>query len=244
LRSAPHHLLPAACAPPASRHRGGQRIHNFFEGLRRAIDEHGIRSGHHGRHVTAGVALIALLDLTQGHGVVHGRSNRGAGGGEQRDAILRPAWSELERPGRAAEVWHRVGVTFQASVVGPVFEELCRTWALRFADPTTFGGAVQAISRGLVPDAEQRVTHEVEVVVRGEGGKLLAIGEAKWGARVDSREVARLQRIVGLLAARGHDTTDTRITLFAGGGFSPELRARARADRLILVDLDRLYRGA
>ncbi len=158
-------------------------------------------------------------------------------------AILRPAWSELERPGRAAEVWRRVGATFQASVVGPVFEELCRTWALRFAAPTTFGGAVQAISRGLVPDAEQRVTHEVDVVVRGEGGRLLAIGEAKWGARVDSREVARLQRIVGLLAARGHDTTDTRITLFAGGGFSSELRARARADRLILVDLDRLYRG-
>ena len=49
--------------------------------------------------------------------------------------------------------------------------------------------------------------------------------------------------IVGLLAARGHDTTDTRIALFAGGGFSPELRARARADRLILVDLERLYRG-
>lgn len=158
-------------------------------------------------------------------------------------AILRPAWSELEHPGRAGDVWRRAGATFQATVVGRVFEEICRTWALRFAEPTTFGGAVQAVGRGLIPDAELRSTHELDVVVRGEGGKLLAIGEAKWGARVDQRDVARLRRILGLLASRGHDTSDTRIALFAGAGFSPELRAQAHPERLILVDLERLYRG-
>jgi hypothetical protein len=110
-------------------------------------------------------------------------------------AVVRPAWSELERPGRAAAVWRRMRPTFDARVIGPVFEDLCRTWSLRFARAETFGGAVRAVSRGLVPDAEFRTTHEIDVVVHGEDGRLLTLGEARWGGRFDRRDVARLRRI-------------------------------------------------
>lgn len=159
-------------------------------------------------------------------------------------AILRPAWSELERPGKAADVWRRARESFRAGVVGPVFEELCRTWVSRFADAETFGGAVRGASRGLVPDAEQRTTHEVDVVVHGDHGKLLAIGEAKWGSRVEIHDISRLDRIRALLHARGHDTTGTRLAMFSGSPFSPQLQARAKSDGLVLVDLERLYGGA
>jgi hypothetical protein len=156
-------------------------------------------------------------------------------------AILRPAWSELERPGRAREVWRRARPSFLAQVVGPTFEALCRTWALRFAEARTFGGPVHAVRRGLVPDAGERRLHEVDVVVLGEGERLLAIGEAKWGAPMDGRDVDRLRRIVHLLGSRGHDVSGTRLACFGAAGFAADLRARERAERLVLVDLARLY---
>jgi AAA+ ATPase superfamily predicted ATPase len=159
-------------------------------------------------------------------------------------AILRPSWSELERPGRAAQVWRRTAPQFHAQVLGPAFESICRTWAARFASERTFGGLPHVVRRGLVPDAAARTTHEVDVVVMGEDDRIAAVGEAKWGA-VDARDLERLQRIASLLAARGRDTRDTRLALFSARGFSEDLRRRAEADRgrVILVDLDRLYEG-
>jgi hypothetical protein len=64
LRTAAHHLLIAARGPPPSVYDTGQRIHNLFEGLRRTIDHHGVRSGHHRRDGPAFVALIVFGDLT------------------------------------------------------------------------------------------------------------------------------------------------------------------------------------
>jgi hypothetical protein len=70
LRTAAQHLMIPGRGPLASLDRTGQRIHNLFEGLRRAIDEDDIPCGDHGRNVAAGVPLIAFSNLTQGHGVV------------------------------------------------------------------------------------------------------------------------------------------------------------------------------
>jgi hypothetical protein len=158
-------------------------------------------------------------------------------------AILRTAWSELERPGRAREVWKRLRPQFHAQVLGPAFAALCRRWASDFAEPGTFGGDIRSVRRGLVPDAELKQTHELDVVVSGEGGRLLAIGEAKWGARMGSADVARLQRILRLLATRGHDTRSTRLFCFSSVGFSAELVARAPGMGIELVGLERLYWG-
>src|ERR1022692_1642024 len=43
-------------------------------------------------------------------------------------AIMRPAWGDLERPGRAAQVWRRSRHTFDSSVAGPHFEGICLQW--------------------------------------------------------------------------------------------------------------------
>src|SRR5688500_17903474 len=93
-----------------------------------------------------------------------------------------------------ADVWARVRPQFLANVLGPAFESLCRTWVSDFASERTFGGTVRTVRRGLVPDAEQRQTHEVDVVVLGEHERVLAIGEAKWGEVMGMRDVSRLRR--------------------------------------------------
>ena len=159
-------------------------------------------------------------------------------------AILRPAWSELERPGHAAAIWKRLRPQFQAQVLGPAFESLCRTWARDFAEPETLGGRVRAVQRGLVPDAEQKKTHEVDVVILGDDQRVLAIGEAKWGETMGVPEVDRLRRILGLLTARGYETRGARTLCFGGAGFSADLTRRGGSDGVVLVDLDRLYRGS
>jgi hypothetical protein len=158
-------------------------------------------------------------------------------------AILRPAWSELERPGHAAEVWRRAQPQFSARVLGPAFESLCRAWARDSAGAATFGAPVRRVRRGLVPDAAERRTHEVDVVVLGDDDRLLSIGEAKWGP-IDESDLARLHRVVGLLSSHGHETRGVRLALFSAAGFSTELRRRGARGELILVDLERLYKGS
>ena len=159
-------------------------------------------------------------------------------------AILRPAWAELERPGRARRVWQEMQATFRSKVVGPTFEAMCRTWVARHAARETFDGPVSLVGRGIVPDAGQRKNHEVDVVVLGEGKDVRVLGEAKWGESMTLGEVERLRRIQGLLTARGYDTQNTKLALFAGAGFSSELGRHARRVGLVLVDLERLYAGS
>jgi hypothetical protein len=102
-------------------------------------------------------------------------------------------------------------------------------------------GQVQSVRRGLVSDAEQKKTHEVDVVVLGEGDRVLALGEAKWGSKLGEDDVARLQRILGLLASRGYDTRDARVLCFSSAGFNAALSQRSKKEPIILVDLARLY---
>jgi hypothetical protein len=51
-------------------------------------------------------------------------------------AIMQPAWSQLERPGSAARVWQAGGQRFEEKVLGPHVEQICRAWALHYADRT------------------------------------------------------------------------------------------------------------
>jgi uncharacterized protein len=55
-------------------------------------------------------------------------------------AIMRPAWTRLERH-HGAEVWRGARRRFESAVLGPHFEQLCRTWVAEFAAPETFGGS-------------------------------------------------------------------------------------------------------
>ena len=54
----------------------------------------------------------------------------------------------------------------------------------------------------------------------------------------------RLRRIRGLLQRRpGIDVTSTKLLCASGAGFTPELRATADTDEVILLSLERLYDG-
>ncbi|MET8156707.1 ATP-binding protein [Sphaerisporangium sp. NPDC005289] len=165
-------------------------------------------------------------------------------------AVMRSAWGELERPGRAPDVWRRLQPTFRSKVVGPHFERICREWTRWYCRPETIDGFPSTVTAGTVPDATDRTAHEVDVAAFGhdEAGRerLLAIGECKWNDMMGPGHLRRLDRIRDLLRAReGVDAERTRLLLFSGTGFSDDLRTLARRDPAVqLVDLDRLYAGA
>lgn len=165
-------------------------------------------------------------------------------------AVMRPSWGDLERPGRAADVWRRVRQTFASKVVGPHFERLCRDWSRWYASAQTFGGYQSTVGSGAITDRESRAMIEADVVVLGEdwptSSEILCLGEAKWNTTMTPGHAERLARLREMLRHHsGPKATDsTRLALFSGTGFSDELRdmAERRAD-LVLVDLDRLYGG-
>ena len=165
-------------------------------------------------------------------------------------AIMRPAWGDLERPGRAAEVWRRTQQTFASKVVGPHFERLCREWSRWYAAPETFGGYQATVGSGSINDRAERILHQIDVVVLAQRDanqpEILSLGEAKWKTAMTPGHLDRLARIRDLL--RNHPaakaTDRTRLALYSGAGFSAELREiAAHAGDVVLVDLDRLYHG-
>jgi AAA+ ATPase superfamily predicted ATPase len=167
------------------------------------------------------------------------------------NAIMRPAWGDLERPGRAPQVWQRSQHAFHSNVVGPHFEQMCRQWARWHAGPQAYGGAYPVrVASGTVSDPEARKTAEVDVAAfgRGDSGRetLLAIGEAKWQERVTTSHLARLEHIRDLLRAKGQlGSESARMFLFSGTGFSDALVKQAAANPSIqLIGLSRLYYGS
>jgi AAA+ ATPase superfamily predicted ATPase len=168
------------------------------------------------------------------------------------DAIMRPAWGDLERPGRAPVVWRRSQHAFHSKVVGPHFEEMCRQWTRWQAGRETHGsGYVSRVASGTVSDPEARKTVEVDVAAFGrrdgdDHDVLLAIGEAKWQETISPGHLMRLEHIRALLAAKGEPGAENaRLLLFGGAGFSDALVERAADDPSVqLIGLDRLYHGS
>jgi hypothetical protein len=162
-------------------------------------------------------------------------------------AIMRPVWSQLERPGSATRVWQASQRRFVSNVLGPHFEQVCRDWALHHADPELLGGLPARVGQGVVHDPKARTGHEVDVAVIGiaDGAKppLLAIGEAKWNDTMGAAHIERLRHIRDLITlADRYDTTNTQLMCFSGAGFNDKANAAAAADPGIqLIDLAALY---
>lgn len=160
-------------------------------------------------------------------------------------AIMRPAWTRLERR-QGAPVWGGARRRFESGVLGPHFEQLCRSWVAQFAAPETLGGIPATVGPGAVNDTAGRARYEVDIVALSDPGpsqrQVLALGEAKWGEQMGLAHLDRLRHIRVLLEHRpGIDATTAQLLCASGVGFTPELRAAADAGGAILVDLERLY---
>jgi hypothetical protein len=165
-------------------------------------------------------------------------------------AVMRPSWGDLERPGRAPDVWRRTHQTFASKVVGPHFERLCRDWSRWYASAETLGGYQSKVGSGAINDRSGRALLEADVVVVGQDGaaapEILCLGQTKWNTTMTPGHLERLERLKELLSNHPNlrVTERTRLALFSGTGFSHELRdMAARTPDIVLVDLDRLYDG-
>jgi hypothetical protein len=159
------------------------------------------------------------------------------------EAIMRPEWSRLEL-GKAEAVWRESAPKFDSRVMGPHFEQLCRAYT---ATTDRFGASPAEVSSGTLTDKKTRTPIEVDVVATTAADanrpkRLLCVGEAKWGTRMDLHHLARLARVRDLLAAK-HDVSEAALACFSAKGFSDDLVAAASKDtRIHLVGLADLYR--
>ncbi|MCO6004607.1 ATP-binding protein [Actinoallomurus purpureus] len=157
------------------------------------------------------------------------------------EAVMRRAWTQLEQR-QARQVWQRSRPTFLSQVVGPHFEAMCREWAAR-ADDDVFGDMPGEVVAGAVADPVGKTQIEIDVAVlsSSEDRRILSLGEAKWGVTMGLRHLDRLRRARDLLSVKGYDTSETWLACYSGTGFDDELHAAAKRDRILLVDLERLY---
>ncbi len=164
-------------------------------------------------------------------------------------AVVRPDSRRFESR-QTLPAWSDARARFESGVVGPAFEEVARAWTSRYAGARTLGGTPSRVGSTVVNDSSGRSRLEIDVVAveaRSNDDAIptvLLIGEAKSGPdRRGMADLHRLERARELLAGRAH-MQQTRLAIFAGGGFSVELadEAKRRSD-VVLVDLERLYTG-
>lgn len=157
------------------------------------------------------------------------------------EAIMRPEWFRLES-GHAEAVWQDQRAGFLSRVVGPHFETLCRSFALR-AGPGLFG-APGEVGSGVVNDSANRTQIQIDVAVLapqepGRPRRILSLGEAKWGEIMGGHHLERLTRARDLLSVR-YDTSACVLACYSAAGFHDDLRA-ARDPRIALISLDDIY---
>jgi hypothetical protein len=152
----------------------------------------------------------------------------------------------------AVAVRRHVRPVFDSAVTGPHFAQICRDWVMDFANPTVFGAHPATAAHGSLPGPARRAGPEAgdaaaEVVVRGRAdaryGPLLSVGTARWDEVMDLHHLERLHHLLILLAVCGEDVIHTRPACYSGVGFTPALRAAEADGHVVLVGLDRLYRG-
>src|SRR5579859_2283607 len=147
---------------------------------------------------------------------------------------MRPDWFRLES-GHAEAVWRDQRAGFLSRVVGPHFETLCRSYALR-AGSALFETPPGEIGSGVVNDSARRVQIQIDVAVLtlqepGRKRRILSLGEATWGEVMGGYHVERLTRARDLLSA-SYDTADCVLACYSAAGFQDNLRAPTQDPRL------------
>ena len=164
-------------------------------------------------------------------------------------AVMRPIWSDLEHTRDASRLWRLSQRRFSASVLGPHFEQLCRSWLLYHAAEETVGGIPVRVQAGTVHDAASRASHQLDVVAFGLADAapepVIAIGEVKWNEVMSTSHLDRLRHIRGVLATqRRAGAARARLLCFSGAGFTEGLcREAAHSADVLLIGPGDLYGG-
>ena len=149
-------------------------------------------------------------------------------------AVMRPDWPELEHSRNLEQIWAHARKRFDANVLGPHFERLCREWTWYMAPPSLFGDQPNRVASGTVADPTNRTRHELDIVAFGladDGSSpLLAIGEAKWNDMMGQRHLDRLRRVRFLLVQQGRPgAAEASLACYSGAGFTEPLEELAAA---------------
>ncbi|MEU9791730.1 hypothetical protein AB0E27_14090 [Streptomyces sparsogenes] len=153
---------------------------------------------------------------------------------------------------KAEPAWRAAGHTGSSHILGPVFEQLAREWTARYVSERTLGGPIGEVGSTVVNDPAGRAQHELDVVALEEGERRQArnpavrvLGEAKASDRVRTlADLERLDRVRGLLVARGVRAARAKLLVFGRSGFDRNLtEAIAGRSDVELVDLARLWEG-
>ena len=165
------------------------------------------------------------------------------------EVVIEP-YRHLLEEGAVAEVWQRAAPAVSTHILGPHFEHLTRVWTSRYSGDTWGGAQLGQVGPGTVSDVAGRVQHEVDVVAVPLGARardttapIVVLGESKsTNSQRTLSDLVRLERIRGLLAAKGRDAAGAHLALFSRTGFDKDLIAAAkrRAD-VHLVTLADLY---
>lgn len=158
--------------------------------------------------------------------------------------------AEAIEQGFSTEAWRAALPTYNSKILGPHFEALAREWTRRYAHEVLPTGLPGSVGMCEVADQNARTKHEIDVLALALGqrsqnprAEIVVIGEAK--ATLDRRgtgDLARLERLRGLLAEQGHRTDQSVLALFSMNGFYPDLVTIAgRRSDVLLVDLAALY---
>ena len=137
----------------------------------------------------------------------------------------------IARPGSAGEVATVVRLAGQANT-----KIALRGSGHNYQAAALRDGGVMVDVSGL-----DQIEIDVAVLAASSERRILSLGEAKWGVTMGVRHLDRLRRARDLLSVRGYDTTGAWLACYSGSGFDHELRAAAGRDRVLLVDLARLY---
>ena len=162
--------------------------------------------------------------------------------------VTRPDFARFEER-RTMEAWKDAQPRFRTHVLGPHFEDIARDFIFRFASSQTVGGQPATVEPALINDANARTQHEVDVVAIGRNddgsSAVLALGEAKHTkAKRTPSDLARLEHIRNLAAAKHPSAQSARLLLFSASGFDHNLTQQAAKRKDVeLINLERLYEG-
>lgn len=162
--------------------------------------------------------------------------------------VTRPDLARFEER-RTMEAWEDAQPRFRTHVLGPHFEDIARDFTFKFASTRTVGGQPATVGPAVVNDAAARTQHELDVIAigRNDNGSsaVLALGEAKHtNSKRAPADLARLEHIRNLVAAKHPSAASARLLLFSASGFDHNLTQQAaKRNDVELINLERLYAG-